>query len=92
MIFYRYTHTHTKFILVLYLTSSRFLAPFASEKNQVLRLSSPVASFYDVSTNSRSRVVNGTCYDVVVVATDAPAAGYLLGGEWKCLGCLGCCK
>lgn len=52
-------------------------------EGKVLRLSSPVASFYDVSTNSRSRVVNGTCYDVVVVATDAPAAGYLLGGEWK---------
>lgn len=54
--------------------------------SQVIRVNSPVTSFYDKSSPSRSRCIDGTCYDVVLVATDAPAAGYLLGGEWQWLG------
>ncbi|CAL1146671.1 unnamed protein product [Cladocopium goreaui] len=49
---------------------------------KVIRVNSPVTSFYDESAR-RSRCIDGTCYDVVLVATDAPAAGYLLGGEWQ---------
>ncbi|CAE7364913.1 eryG, partial [Symbiodinium natans] len=46
-------------------------------KGKDLRLSCPVKPF------GGSRVIEGQAFDVVVVATDAAAAGYLLGGEWK---------
>eukprot|EP00439_Symbiodinium_sp_Y106_P006476 s7118_g1.t1 len=42
-----------------------------------LRLGCPVKPF------GGSRVIDGRAFDVVLVATDAAAAGYLLGGEWK---------
>eukprot|EP00435_Cladocopium_sp_Y103_P013188 s1311_g3.t1 len=53
---------------------------------KVIRVNSPVTSFCDTTdpaSPTRSRCIDGTFYDVVVVATDAPAAGYLLGGEWQ---------
>ena len=42
-----------------------------------LKVNSPVSPFHG------SRCIDGVTYDVVIVATDAPAAGYLLGGEWQ---------
>ena len=46
-------------------------------QGKVIKVNSPVAPF------KGSREIDGTFYDAVVVATDAPAAGYLLGGEWQ---------
>jgi len=44
-------------------------------RGKQLKLDSPVQPF------NKSRLINGEAYDVVIVATDAPAAGWLLGGE-----------
>ncbi|CAE7565541.1 unnamed protein product, partial [Symbiodinium pilosum] len=46
-------------------------------KGKDLRLNSPIKPF------GGFRAIDGQIFDVVVVATDAAAAGYLLGGEWK---------
>eukprot|EP00913_Durusdinium_trenchii_P035012 g32752.t1 len=48
-------------------------------EGKVLKVNSPVAPF------NGSREIDGTMYDAVIVATDAPAAGYLLGGEWQAM-------
>ena len=45
-------------------------------KGKVIKVNSPVVPF------NGSREIHGILYDAVVVATDAPAAGYLLGGDW----------
>lgn len=45
-------------------------------KGKVIKVNSPVVPF------NGSREIHGVFYDAVVVATDAPAAGYLLGGDW----------
>jgi len=46
-------------------------------RGKILKLDRPVQPF------NGSRLIDGEAYDTVIVATDAPAAGWLLGGEMQ---------